>query len=381
MSFCGDDGHGGIATKTINLAPNNVPTLEDQSSSTNDSSGVVNGTLEVDDLDNDALTYTTGTQPTKGTVVVRQDGTWTYTPHASDRHAAGALGASESDRTDNFTITVSDGQGGSIDVPVKVNLAPALDPNAATVTQVTPGGVYTGYAVSPDGEYVYALDGVDRNPGTTGKLHVIRADDNAIVQTIDVGSAPSNVVVSKDGKRIYVANSAGGDITVIERTGDSHQYLDTINLGSTSDPGAMALSQDGKTLYVSHYRGFGEAGRISLFDTDLIGTGTDPYIRSIETGDHRIMALASNSDGTKLYGAGTLYSDPQHYDKLTVINTATDDVSQPIDLVATGIGASPDGDTIYVGTARRRSRRGGYGNRLHRKHRARGRLRVLAHDQ
>ena len=113
----------------------------------------------------------------------------------------------------------------------------------------------------------------------------------------------------------------------------------------------MALSEDGKTLYVSHNSGYRcNEGRISLFDTDLIGTGTDPYVRSIETGDHRIMALAANGDGSKLYGAGTLYSDPQNYDKVTVIDTATDDVSQPIDLVGTGIGASPDGDTIYVGT-------------------------------
>jgi hypothetical protein len=45
---------------------------------------------------------------------------FTYTPTAAARQAAVSPGATPSDKTDTFTVVVSDGFGGSVSVPIGV---------------------------------------------------------------------------------------------------------------------------------------------------------------------------------------------------------------------------------------------------------------------
>jgi len=54
------------------------------------------GTLTVTDVDGDGLTFSKGSDPAHGTVVVNPDGTYTYTP------------AADCNGPDSFTNTVSD---------------------------------------------------------------------------------------------------------------------------------------------------------------------------------------------------------------------------------------------------------------------------------
>ncbi|MED0971554.1 isopeptide-forming domain-containing fimbrial protein [Bacillus paramycoides] len=72
-------------------------------------SGKVNGT----DPDGDNLTYHTGSkQPNHGTVVVNNDGTWTYTPgkdYVGD---------------DSFTVSVDDGHGGTTESTIVIHVKP-----------------------------------------------------------------------------------------------------------------------------------------------------------------------------------------------------------------------------------------------------------------
>jgi hypothetical protein len=56
------------------------------------------GTLQASDPDGDPLTFSTGTAPASGTVVVNGNGSFTYTP------APGFTGS------DSFSFVVSDGQ-------------------------------------------------------------------------------------------------------------------------------------------------------------------------------------------------------------------------------------------------------------------------------
>ena len=125
ITFSASDGHGGVTVKTVTIAPNNVPTLEEDEQSTNTATGVVNGSVTVQDLDGDTLEYDV-IQGTKGTVVMRQDGTWTYTPTDEARHAAAASDAETEDQlSDSFTITVDDGRGGILSIPVSVDIEPS----------------------------------------------------------------------------------------------------------------------------------------------------------------------------------------------------------------------------------------------------------------
>ncbi|MCV7280488.1 tandem-95 repeat protein [Mycolicibacterium flavescens] len=143
------DGHGGTATYKLNLAitplghvnvapANPVATVNDPTLAI----GAVTGVVSVDDPERDTLTYTVQTAPTKGLVKVdAATGAFTYVPDVESRYAAAA---SPSDATDTFTVTVSDGYGGTATTTVVVAIAPpdtassAIDQRATTVAVATP---------------------------------------------------------------------------------------------------------------------------------------------------------------------------------------------------------------------------------------------------
>ena len=151
ITFYANDSHGGIATKTVTIAPNNAPTLKSQDSDTNQTTGVIDGLVEVEDLNNDALTYDV-IQGSKGTVAVRQDGTWTYTPYAAAQHDAAAENATDEERRDTFTITVEDGNGGTLNIPISVDLVPANEAPTFDVEVSDPDedGAITYTVTNPD---------------------------------------------------------------------------------------------------------------------------------------------------------------------------------------------------------------------------------------
>ena len=122
-----DDGRRGVVTQaiTVAIAPANAaPTAKYTAGTPSSTTGVVKGTVTAKDADKDPLTYTTPVTSDKGgTVTIDSSGHYVYTPTAAARHdaATGAPGST----TDSFTVTVDDGHGGTIGVPVTVKIRPA----------------------------------------------------------------------------------------------------------------------------------------------------------------------------------------------------------------------------------------------------------------
>ena len=127
------DGYGGFATETIHVPvspANGNPTgggltgLE-----VDDIIGFVTGSVTgVSDPDLDTLSYSSS--PTSlggGAVDVFGDGSFTYNPTAEQRHLAAALGAPFNVTHDSFTISVSDGHGGSTAITIVVPVPPESD--------------------------------------------------------------------------------------------------------------------------------------------------------------------------------------------------------------------------------------------------------------
>lgn len=231
------DGYGGTAAVpvTVAIAPANTAPIAVAGPGLPDpSTGVVTGTVAASDPDSDPLSYSGSATTAKGTVVVAADGSFTYTPDASARHGAANLSAAEADKTDAFTITVSDGHGGSVAVPVSVTIAPA---NAAPVA--------TAVAGLPDpttGLVAGALLGAD-------------ADGDALSYSGSQATTKGTVVVAADGGFSYtptalarhLAAAAGATVadtsdTFIVTVADGHGGTVAVPVTVTVSPAAVSFA-------------------------------------------------------------------------------------------------------------------------------------------
>lgn len=115
------------AAHAFSLVPTNRAPFSNDPSYTvaNPATGAMTGTVGVVDFDGDPLTYQLTGKPTKGKLVLKADGTYTYTPTARARHAAAKTGAPASATTDSFTVLVSDGRYGTFTQTITIAIDPA----------------------------------------------------------------------------------------------------------------------------------------------------------------------------------------------------------------------------------------------------------------
>jgi hypothetical protein len=121
FGLLGAAGHTVTTTVRVNVAPfNNAPSATLRLDPPDPVTGVLTGRLLGSDPNGDELTYLASAAPAKGTVTVTALGEITYSPGADALAAASAPGATAADRRDEFTVTIEDGYGGSVVVPVAV---------------------------------------------------------------------------------------------------------------------------------------------------------------------------------------------------------------------------------------------------------------------
>jgi YVTN family beta-propeller protein/VCBS repeat-containing protein len=151
------DAKGAATTQavTVTISPRNTaPTGAKATVGTpNATTGVVTGTVTATDAEKDPLTYSAPANTSKGTVAITPAGAFTYTPTAIARHGAAKSGALAAAKSDTFTVTVTDGFGGSVAVPVTVTISPvnAVPTGTATVAKPDPiTGVVRGSLTAAD---------------------------------------------------------------------------------------------------------------------------------------------------------------------------------------------------------------------------------------
>lgn len=125
-----------------------------------------------------------------------------------------------------------------------------------------------GVAISPKGDRVYITN---RNEDTVSIVDTSKVNDITTIKEltnissrIKVGSNPMGIAVSADGKLLYVANYGSYTISAIELT-TTEQTQTTIPVGM--NPMGVALSPDGKLLYVTGKGDMQGAGVLSAIDT------------------------------------------------------------------------------------------------------------------
>lgn len=169
-------------------------------------------------------------------------------------------------------------------------------------------------------------------------------DDNVLVfdprtkqvtKTIAVGQGPGGIVISPDGRRLYVALKTGGAIAVIDR--EQNATIDTISVAG-SEPFGIGITPDGTRLLVNDYRNGGQ--------THIVDIASKEVLASLSTGP-RPEQVAVNPEGSLAYvtswaGNATTVIDLTNYSSISRFTTTR----------AVGVALDPLGRWFYVSSSR-----------------------------
>ena len=300
------DGKGGVASGPVTVtikSANNAPTVGFfglfgvRVDSPNTTTGVVTGKVMASDADKDTLKYAAAS-PSKGTVVVDATGAFTYTPSTTARRAAAATGAPWSALSDTFTVTVTDGHGGSITQAVAVSISPLVSPTGVTKVggSVTlPGGDYVLVGNGTRALFVnYAASGDGQNPAVDVVV-VNTADGKQVGATVTLaGYQTGTPVLTANGTRAVVTTYSSDDVggatrlAVIDTTSGA-QIGQTLAIGAASDKYSL-----GSNALITTAGSDETALRLSVLDTS---TGKITITRSLSGLLGRPMV---NADGSRV---------------------------------------------------------------------------------
>ena len=163
---------------------------------------------------------------------------------------------------------------------VTANSLSVIDAQAGSVAkEIAVGDTPTGVVVSPDGKIVFVAN------ARSHSISFVEPAQGKVVAEVKCGYEPMGLCIAPDGKTLYSGNYISDDVSVIDvakrkevgriKVGRAPMYLaitpdakpmtvllDNVNSGAAI-PYGVALSNDGKTLYVTH-RGIHQLSVIDL---------------------------------------------------------------------------------------------------------------------
>lgn len=306
------DGYGGNTTVpvTVAISPNHPPVAGSTTVGTPDPfTGAVTGSVTATDPDGNPLTYSGSTSTSKGSVTVATSGGFSYTPTATARHSAAQNGATAAATADSFTVTISDGQGGTSTVPVTVTVSPANSaPVGGTATVSTP----------------------DATSGTvTGTASATDANGDTLTYSGSTSTAKGSVTVAANGSFTYTPTATARHTAAM--IGASPQ--------TTTDTFTIAISD-------------GYGGTTTMPVTVAIGpTNASPVAGTPSVGTPNAMTgmLTGTVNATDPEGDTLTYNTTANPTKGTVaINANTGTFSYTPTPSARGVAASSDSFTVTV---------------------------------
>jgi YVTN family beta-propeller protein len=214
-----------------------------------------------------------------------------------------------------------------------------IDPVAGKqIATVSEDGI-TGHevAASPDGKRafvpIYGNSGVG-SFGTDGSLvRVIDLERREIVGTVDFGHGvrPHCAVMCAKTGLLYVTNELDQCVAVIDPV--ALKVVGTIPTGQ-KESHMLAISRDGRRGYTANVAG----GSVSVLDLDA-----RKLVTVISVAPH-IQRISLSADVTQIF------TSDQSQPRLAVIDTSTNAVSSWVDLPGLGFGtaATPDGKSLLV---------------------------------
>lgn len=163
------------------------------------------------------------------------------------------------------------------------------------IRQIPVGKEPEGVTLRPDGRTVYVTSEEDSS------LSVVDTQSFSVVATIPTEQRPRAVVFTRDGRTGFVSNELSGSLSVFDA--NENKALDTIKLDTktpvTLRPMGLALSADGKNLYVSTGRG----GAVVVVNVEkkavervIDGVGARPWGITLGMSGDKIFTANGSSD-------------------------------------------------------------------------------------
>lgn len=118
-----------------------------------------------------------------------------------------------------------------------------------------------------------------------------------VIATIPVGSTPFGIDVTPDGSRVYVSNSTGASVSVIDTASATVTSTITSNVGST--PVGIAIDPSGTYAYVANY-GAGTVTRITVAGGATASLGISASVGGVCA---NVLNIALPPSGTTIYAA------------------------------------------------------------------------------
>ena len=184
--------------------------------------------------------------------------------------------------------------------------------------------------------------GGDHKHAASGRIYVSNQVDNTVsvidgathksVATVRVGVSPAGMVVSPDGRFVYLANTGSSTVSVLNT--DNNTVAKTIALPRGSRPIGVALSPSGRYLYTAD----GGADRVSVLDTRR-----ERVVTSVRVGTQPL-GVAVAPDGQTIYAANSGSGD------VSLIDARTNRVVRaiPTGRFPSGVAVTRNGASLYV---------------------------------
>lgn len=210
--------------------PNNAPTLASVAGQTVAENGEVTFTVNATDADGDDLVFS-ASSPTNGTVTQTISGTFKYEPNP------------DYSGSDTFTVSVSDGRGGTDIVAVNITITPA--PNEAPVFDDSDGQGNREVATDENTDVIIQLNASDadgddltfaldsQTTANGGKVRFLEGSSDKVVYT------PATNYVGSDTFDVTVSDGNGGTATQT-----INMRVDIINTAPVAEDDTFTVNED-----------------------------------------------------------------------------------------------------------------------------------------
>src|SRR5262249_13675896 len=139
-------------------------------------------------------------------------------------------------------------------------IEPGATPGTSKIAQINVGKGPEGIDMSPDGREVWVAHRAD------GNLSIIDTAADTVKDTIKIGSLPIRVKFAPDGKRVLVSDAQAGEVVVIDAV--THNQVKRIPVGG--GPVGILITPDGRRAFVA----LGQANKVSVLNLDDLSVST-----------------------------------------------------------------------------------------------------------